>query len=136
MKMLFVCTGNMCRSPAAAKLLELYGGAGFEVRSRGTAAQPYCSLPTQVESFLKKAGVPDTAHKPGLVTEDDVNWADVILVMEGVHADILAHKFPQSARKTRLLTGTDLRDPIGKSDAVYEAVLTKIQEAVKKLISL
>lgn len=134
MKVLFVCTGNMCRSPAAEKLLNLYGAAsGFEARSRGTGAQPYCSMPAQVQNFLMQAGVTDLAHKPALVTETDIDWADLVLVMEGAHAEILAEKFPQSMRKTRLLTGADLQDPMRKSDEVYQAVLTKIQQAVKAL---
>lgn len=135
MKVLFVCTGNMCRSPAAEKLLALYGaGAGFQARSRGTAAQPYCSMPAQVENFLKKNGVTDLAHKPALAAEADIDWADLVLVMEAAHAEILAEKFPQSMRKTRLLTGGDLPDPMGKSDAVYADVLAKLQAAVRGLI--
>jgi protein-tyrosine-phosphatase len=125
----------MCRSPAAEKLLILYGAeTGFQARSRGTAAQPYCSMSAPVESFLKRAGVADTAHKPALVEEADINWADLILVMEGAHAAILADKFPQSMRKTRLLTGKDLHDPMGKSNAVYEEVMEQIKKAVKELI--
>jgi len=131
----------MCRSPAAGKLLELYGaGTGFEGRSRGTAVQPYCRIPAPVESFLKRAGVGDTAHKPSLVAEEDINWADLILVMEGAHAEILADKFPQSARKTQKFLdycgpGGDLRDPMGKGGEVFERTLNQIQEGIKKLIS-
>ena len=139
MKVLFVCTGNMCRSPAAEKLLELYGaGAGFEARSRGTAVQPYCGMPARVERFLKKAGA-GTAHKPALVDEADINWADLILVMENTHAEILADKYPQSMRKTRRLMdlcgpGGGLPDPMGKNDNFFEMTLERIKESVKKLV--
>lgn len=128
----------MCRSPVAEKLLRLYGAAaGFETRSRGTAAQPYCSLPVQVENFLERAGA-DTAHKPALVVEPDIDWADLILVMEEVHAGILAEKFPQSIRKTRRLLdycggGGDLQDPMGKGDKSFEKALKLIEECVKKI---
>ena len=141
MKILFVCTGNMCRSPAAEKMLELYGaGAGFETRSRGTAAQPYCSMPARVKAFLKRTGAVDTAHKPALVNEADINWADLILVMEEIHAEILADKFPQSMRKTRRFldhcgTGGDLPDPMGKSDAIFEKVMEQIKEGIKTIIA-
>ena len=125
----------MCRSPAAAKLLALYGaGAGFEARSRGLAVQPYCRIPAQVERFLKLAGVSDTFHRSAQVAEEDIEWADLVLVMENFQAELLAEKFPQGKRKTRLLTGADLQDPMGKSDAVYAAVLAMIQEAVKKIV--
>ncbi len=131
----------MCRSPAAEKLLAHYGAAaGFTARSRGTAAQPYCKMPRQVKDFLAGRGVGDLEHKPALVAEADIDWADLILVMEGVHAELLADKFPQSMRKTRLLLehcgpGGDLKDPMGKSDAVYVEVLKQIDESVKLLVS-
>lgn len=130
----------MCRSPAAEKLLAHYGGAaGFEARSRGTAAQPYCKMPRQITDFLTRQGVTDLAHKPALAAEGDIDWADLILVMEGMHRDILADKFPQSMRKTHLFLdycggSGDLRDPMGKSDKVFEEVLEQIAEAIKKLI--
>lgn len=134
MKILFVCTGNICRSPAAEKLLALYGAAaGFEARSRGTAVQTGLRMPAQVTTFLERAGITDTAHKPAQLAEEDIDWADLVLVMERVHAEILAEKFPQSMRKTRLLADGDLQDPMGKSTAAYEAALAKIQEAVKAL---
>jgi len=130
----------MCRSPAAEKLLAHYGGAkGFEARSRGTAAQPYCKMPRQVTGFLARQGVTDLAHKPALAAEADIDWADLVLVMEGVHRDILADKFPQSMRKTQLLLdycggAGDLRDPMGKGDEVFEEVLGQINDGVKKII--
>lgn len=130
----------MCRSPAAEKLLAHYGGAaGFEARSRGTAAQPYCRMPRQITDFLTRQGVADLAHKPELVAETDIDWADLILVMEGVHRDILADKFPQSMRKTHLFLdfcggSGDLRDPMGKSDKVFEEVLQQIDTAIKDIV--
>jgi len=140
MRILFICTGNMCRSPAAEKLLAHYGAAkGFQARSRGTAAQPYCKMPRQVTAFLEARGVAHLAHKPALATETDINWADVILVMEEMHRDTLAEKFPQSMRKSKLFLEYcggegDLRDPMGKGDEVFEEVLKQIEEAIKKMV--
>jgi len=126
----------MCRSPAAEKLLTLYGaGAGFKARSRGTAVQPYCGMSPQVENFLKRVGAADTAHKSVQVAEEDINWADLIIVMESVHAAILADKFPHSARKTRLFACGEVLDPMGKGDKVYEEVLNRIKEEIMKFIA-
>ena len=130
----------MCRSPAAEKLLAHFGGAaGFQARSRGTAAQPYCKMPRQITDFLARQGVTDLAQKPALAAEADIDWADLVLVMEGLHRDLLADKYPQSMRKTHLLLdyageGGDLMDPMGKSDKVFEEVLGQIAEAIKKMI--
>lgn len=136
MKALFICTGNMCRSPAAEKLLAHYGtAAGWQARSRGLGVQPYCGLHKKVAAWLKAEGVETLDHKASLVMEPDVDWADIILVMEEAQREALAELFPQSMRKTRLLLGdADLEDPIGKSDKVFAEVLGRIKEAVKKLI--
>lgn len=141
MKVLFICTGNMCRSPAAELLLRHYGAAaGFQARSRGTGVQPHFGLHKKMAALLKADGVADLAHKGSLVTEPDVDWADLILVMEEGHADALAEQFPQSMRKTQRLLdyagpGGDLEDPIGKDDKVFGQVYGAIKAAVLALIA-
>jgi protein-tyrosine phosphatase len=135
MKFLFICTGNVCRSPAAEKLLKLYGGgAGLEARSRGLGVQPGYGLHKKMAALLKAEGVTDLAHKGSLVSEPDVDWADRVLVMEEAQQDALGDMFPQSMRKTaRLLGEEDLEDPMGKDDKVFKEVFGKIKEAVKRL---
>lgn len=140
MKVLFVCTGNMCRSPAAEKLLAHYGSAkGFQARSRGLGVQPNFGLHKKMAALLKAEGVADLGHKASLVTEPDVDWADLILVMEEAQQDALGELFPQSLRKTELLlerggASGDLEDPMGKSDEKFKEVFGKIRDAVKKLV--
>ncbi|HAU89971.1 MAG TPA: low molecular weight protein arginine phosphatase [Elusimicrobia bacterium] len=136
MKVLFVCTGNMCRSPAAEKLLRHYGaGRGFEARSRGLGVQPHYGLHRKMAALLKEEGVANLEHKASLVTEPDVDWADLVVAMEEGQLDALGELFPQSLRKSRLLLdGEDLEDPIHQDDAKFRAVFEKIKAAVKKLI--
>jgi len=141
MKALFICTANMCRSVAAEKLLLHYGGAGFEARSRGTAAEPYGGMPALVREFLVRAGVVEPAHKPELVGEADVDWADIILVMENRHYEALSDRFAQSMRKMHLFldycnktSGAELEDPAGRSREVFGKVLMEIDKGIKKLI--
>ncbi|HOI41315.1 MAG TPA: hypothetical protein PK523_00085 [Elusimicrobiales bacterium] len=140
MKVLFVCTGNMCRSPAAEKLLLHYGaGRGFEARSRGTAAQPYSAMTEAVAEFLADEGVRGLSHKPALVRGEDIDWADLVVVMEEAHRELLAEHFPQSVRKTKKIMeflgeDGDLEDPMGKDGEVYAAVMGRIKEAVGRII--
>ncbi|KAF0154300.1 MAG: protein-tyrosine phosphatase [Elusimicrobia bacterium] len=130
----------MCRSPAAEKLLAHYGaGKGFEARSRGTAAQPYSAMTEAVAGFLAAEGVKNLAHKPALVRDEDIDWADLVVVMEEAHLEALAGHFPQSIRKTRkimeFLGGDgDLRDPMGGDGKLYAEVMGKIKRAVLALI--
>ena len=130
----------MCRSPAAEKLLAAEKLPGVEVRSRGAAVQPYGGMPRQVRAFLEREGISDLAHKPALIAEEDVNWADLILVMENAHYDHLAERFPQSQRKMHLFVDycagreeAELEDPMGKGDAAFERVLNMVRFCIKGL---
>jgi protein-tyrosine-phosphatase len=140
MKVLFVCTGNMCRSPAAEKLLLHYGGGkGFEARSRGTAAQPYSAMTDAVAEFLAAEGVKNLRHKPALVRDEDIDWADLVIVMEEAHRETLAGHFPQSIKKMKKIleflgSNGDLRDPMGGDDKLYAEAMGKISQAVQRLI--
>ena len=135
MRVLFICTGNMCRSPAAEKLLAQYGaGRGFETRSRGTGVQPGFGLHKRIAALLEADKIAGLEHRGSLVTEPDVDWADLIIVMEEGHRDALAERFPQSMRKTRLLLeDKDLEDPMGKDEKVFREVYETIKASVKKL---
>ena|SRR3989339_1023381 len=146
MNFLFVCTGNVCRSFSAHKLLaEALKGTANEVRSCGIAAQTYFRPPDRVIAFLNNSGIADTAHIPGLITEELVNWADIILPMESLHYDLIADKFPQSIRKMKLLKEyclelegkpvpseeeLQIADPMGGDDADFQTALSGIKSCI------
>mgnify|MGYP001578392197 FL=1 len=139
MKVLFVCTANACRSLMAATLarkLSADRGTPWETRSAGVAAESYFRVPREVLDLLKsEAGVDVSAHVPRLVTEDWVDWADRIYVMEEGHRAAIADRFPQAARKTQLLDPSgDIPDPIGKSAATYAACLNTIRAHLSRLL--
>ena len=83
MKVLFVCTGNIDRSPTAEDLLK--GREGFDVRSAGTMVG---------------------ARR--LVSKDDLEWADAVFVMEEHHRDSLLAIAPHSGGKIQVLGIPDL----------------------------
>src|ERR1035437_101149 len=137
MKVLFICTANMCRSAAAEKLALHLGGKALEARSRGTEVGPYGAMPRSVREFLAGEGVQVGEHKPALIAETDVDWADLILVMENRHYEILADRFPQSMRKMQLFLDycdgseeAELEDPLGKGTEVFNNVLGRIKAGV------
>ncbi len=152
-KILFVCTGNVCRSFTAHKLLEHFqkqsgGPPVFEVKSCGIGVEPYFRVPAETADFLKAQGIEDVTHKPELVHEELVEWADIILVMDNMQYEVLADKFPQSGRKMHLLKeyagdkpreecpakDLEIRDPMGKGKKVFEKVLGEIKGCVEKII--
>jgi predicted protein tyrosine phosphatase len=83
MRVLFVCSGNVSRSPTAEAL---FGHCeGFEVRSAGTSAR-----------------------SPNPIGEDLVAWADVIFAMEEEHRAALVERFPRAEGKIEVLGIEDI----------------------------
>ncbi|MBM7571274.1 low molecular weight protein arginine phosphatase [Aquibacillus albus] len=91
MKVLFVCTGNTCRSPMAAALLKHISSA--EVKSAGIYAGPGQPASQGTVDVLREQGILfDHASQP--VTVDLLNWADLILTMTTQHKQALALQYP------------------------------------------
>ncbi len=140
-KILFVCTGNACRSVMAQQLLARLGGPGFEARSAGVAAEGYFQVPAGVRATLKGHGVEDFEHRPQLVTRELLAWADLVLVMERGHREFILDKFPEFRAKVHTLKGylgrpapEDVADPIGQADEVYAACCADIRACVESLL--
>jgi protein-tyrosine phosphatase len=141
-KFLFVCTGNACRSVMAQQLLARLGGPACEARSAGVAAEGYFQVPVGVRAALKAQGVPDFEHRPQLVTRELLAWADLVLVMERGHRELILDKFPEFRGRVHTLRGylgrpapEDVADPIGQADEVYAACCAEIKSCVEALLA-
>lgn len=144
MKLLFVCTGNSCRSVMAEyllrKLAQERGLSGWEARSCGIAAEKHFLPPPEVHAVLAGRGVREVKHVPQLVGRALLQWADLILPMARVHREYLLENYPESKAKIKLFweeasgLAQDVEDPIGKTADVYESCRVQIERGLAAIL--
>ncbi|TCS95581.1 low molecular weight protein arginine phosphatase [Hazenella coriacea] len=110
---LFVCTGNTCRSPMAEAILKKIAEEGqfpIEVRSAGVAAIDGGIASDHALQVLKEKGI-HHPHRSQMVKDELMDWADVILTMTQNHKHVLLSRFPESMDKIYTLTEYLSEDP-------------------------
>ena len=134
-RVLVVCAGNICRSPTAEAVLRVLAAAApavdLEVRSRGThdwnvgrGAHPTMSR------IAAARGYDLSAHVAAQVSDDDLAWADDVLVMDDQNLRQLAARFPDLGRRVRLLDASAIPDPwLADDDPAYRQALDRIEQA-------
>ncbi len=142
-KILFVCTGNICRSPAAQYLaarLARDAGLPWTAASAGVEAEIGKGMTPGAVRALASRGVKGVRHAARQIDEEMLAGADQIYALTLAHRDILAARFPAHAAKVAVLRAAaglpdaDVEDPYGESDSIYEDCVARIEEALKILI--
>jgi len=147
-RIIFVCTGNTCRSPMAAglakKLLAEKLGCGVgelqkrnvEVISAGIFAASGSRATPEAVLAAKSLGADISRHHSRKLTSELINDADVVFCMTGFHVNVVRRMLPTAAGKVRTLTGGgDIPDPIGGGADVYGKTALKIQQSLKSVLN-
>ena len=146
---LFICTGNSCRSVMAEYLLrkKTEHRENIEVLSAGTGVYVRAGASAETVSVLRSKGIDAAQHHSQPVNSILLKKADLILVMTKGHRQQVLEWVPEVEKRVYLLKefanipkgfegDMDIPDPIGKPHAAYEECMLTIQEAINKIVEL
>ena len=146
LNILFVCTGNTCRSVMAKGLFkkrwsELFAkNADVAVFSAGIGAFEGMAASKEALTILREEGMNLSDHRSSKVTGELVGKADYIFVMTRRHKDVLLSLYPEAGKKIWILLefagkkGAELSDPYGLGMERYRQVAGDIKDALDEVI--
>lgn len=135
MKILFICTGNTCRSPMANELFKKFliskKITGIECDSAGISAKKDDPASENAIKALKEVDIDLSQHKAKSIFDTDLKSFDLYVVMNLTHSEIL--KSMDIPLKKIYILGNNIEDPYGGSVETYRKCRNQIKAS---LISL
>ncbi len=135
-RVLFVCTGNTCRSPMAQGLMNQYAhkhGLDIQATSAGVVAEDGAPISDNAAAALSEEGIDMSYHRARQLTENDIDNANVIFCMGENHVTAVAAIYAKSMDKIFLLSG-GIEDPFGGDLDMYRMCREKIRNGLKQVV--
>ena len=134
---LFVCTGNTCRSPMAQAVANHFfktKSIAAVASSRGVFARPNDPASANAVAAMVSFGLNITDHKSGLISEEDLAGAHIVITMTTGHKAHILAKYSSFAHKVHAvkeLAGHDVSDPFGGGMDIYLSCAEQIKSFIE-----
>ncbi|MCR8844737.1 low molecular weight protein arginine phosphatase [Paenibacillus sp. SC116] len=136
-RILFVCTGNTCRSPMAESLLRHMAsdrGIAVEARSAGVAAMDGMPMSRHAQTVLHERNMTNASFSSRSLEKGSIDWADIILTLTSSHKQHLIQQFEGAADKVFTLKEyVEEHDASHQNEQIHQELHSLMAELQLKL---